>query len=130
MDHVTGAALLVLLGVGRKADSMSPVPMALFLASVAVLAPLLSNLTLRSRSIALLSGPLFVCSAVVLQTTDPEAICWLAIIIPACIFCTAPAWVLSWMITDRWRIRKPDASGEQDDGQISSESALSDELSS
>jgi hypothetical protein len=34
------------------------------------------------------------------------------------------------MITDRLRIRKPDESGEQNDRQISSESALSDELSS
>ena len=123
--------LLASLGVSSQVSHAKPVLQYSFLAGVAVLAPLLSNLVLRSRLIAFLAGPLFVSFALFLSAAhSSEAICWLSIAIPMIVLYTSPAWILSWMITDRLRRRKPDESGEQNDGQLSSESGLSDEVSS
>jgi len=117
----TALVLITILVICSRTHQIKGVRFYSFLASIAILAPLLTNLSLRSRFIAFLSGPIFVVFATVTSTTEPESIHWLPVIVPSLIFYTAPFWILSWMITDRLKKKIPEESCKKNDKQLSSE---------
>lgn len=84
-----------------------------FFAVSAALAPLLSNLAFPSRALAFFAGPLVATLALLLSSLhSSEAMCWFPLAIPMMVLYTAPFWVLSWMITDNLRVKKPEETGE------------------
>ena len=99
---VLAATLLVLLSVCALVHPVQQVLQYSLFAGVAVLAPLTVNLAVRSRALAFSSGPVLVICAVLLSAfRSPETLCWFPLAAPLMVFYTAPAWILSWMITDR-----------------------------
>ncbi|MFC1499357.1 hypothetical protein ACFLS1_12925 [Verrucomicrobiota bacterium] len=108
-------ALLSALAVCSQMHRLQNIMQFVLFAPVAILAPLVANLAFRSRILSFFAGPLCITLAVLIAYSynGPEAICWFPLAAPMMVLYTAPAWFLSWMITDGFRKNMPDKSGEQ-----------------